>query len=272
MARGSNSREGRAARSEGGSSAFQGAEGQAGASFMKSQINEVGLVKSNAISRETVVAISNALNQIADKIIPTKPTTLTELYDTNGKAYDRLISVRSDEAIGNKKVAEAINLLANETDRDKRITAKGGAGYVQEGLGRGRKAVIALANDLMMRAFVQGQRNFSGFAQLSISDLTPTFGEKTAAKLVDLALREGYDRMQRAGMTWQEKDPRNQLSGGRAAKSERSASSAYNPDTQKIRMQAITETLERKDLTQEQKAIISSEIAKGFRDKKIGLG
>ena len=37
-------------------------------------------------------------------------------------------------------------------------------------------------------------------------------------------------------------------------------------------MQAITETLERKDLTQEQKAIISGEIAKGFRDKKIGLG
>jgi hypothetical protein len=80
--------------------------------------------------------------------------------------------------------------------------------------------------------------------------------------------------MQRAGMTYQEKDPRisEPKNTGRVARSERPAKSAYNPDTQKIRMQAITETLERKDLTQEQKAIISSEIAKGFRDKKIGLG
>jgi hypothetical protein len=75
-------------------------------------------------------------------------------------------------------------------------------------------------------------------------------------------------------MTYQEKDPRisEPKNTGRVARSERPAKSAYNPDTQKIRMQAITETLERKDLTQAQKAIISGEIAKGFRDKKIGLG
>lgn len=175
---------------------------------MRSQVNNLGTID-DVEKRNTAVAISNALNEIADKLLPTKPTTLAELYDTQGRAYNRLISVRQDEAVGNKKVAEAINLLASETDKDKRVARpKDGAAYVQEGLGRGRKAVIALANDLMMRAFVQGQRNFSGFAQVSISDLTPTFGEKNAAKLVDLALREGYDRMKRAGMTWADKDPR----------------------------------------------------------------
>ena len=206
MARGQNQSTGRTARSE-GRFTFQGATGQAGAAFMRSQVNNLGTID-NVEDRNTAVAISNALNEIADKLVPTEPTTLAELYDTKGKAYDRLISVRGDEAIGNKKVAEAISLLANQTDKDKRITSKDGASYVQEGLGRGRRAVIGLANDLMMRAFVQGQRNFSGFAQVSISDLTPTFGAKTAAKLVDLALREGYDRMKRAGMTWAEEDPR----------------------------------------------------------------
>lgn len=207
MARGQNQSTGRAARSE-GRFTFQGATGQAGAAFMRSQVNNLGTID-NVEDRNTAVAISNALNEIADKLVPTEPTTLAELYDTKGKAYDRLISVRGDEAIGNKKVAEAINLLASETDKDKRVVRnKDKASSVQEGLGRGRRAVIGLANDLMMRAFVQGQRNFSGFAQLSISDLTPQFGAKTAAKLVDLALREGYDRMKRAGMTWAEEDPR----------------------------------------------------------------
>jgi hypothetical protein len=59
---------------------------------------------------------------------------------------------------------------------------------------------------------------------------------------------------------------------GRVAKSERPAGSASGQDIQKVRNQAIVETLERKDLSPAQKATISSEIAKGFRDKKIGLG
>jgi hypothetical protein len=187
---------------------------------MKSQASSLGTIE-DVEKRNTAVAISNALNEIGDNLIPTKPTTLAELYDTQDKSYNRLMSVKADEAIGSKGVAQAVSLLASETDKDKRITSKDGASYVQDGLGRGRKAVIGLANDLMMRAFVQGQRNFSGFAQVSISDLTPTFGAKTAAKLVNLALREGFERMKRAGMTWQELDPRNQLSGGRAARSEK---------------------------------------------------
>lgn len=67
-------------------------------------------------------------------------------------------------------------------------------------------------------------------------------------------------------------EPKAQEGTGRVARSETPVRSAYNPDTQKIRNQAIIETLERKDLTQAQKAYIASEITKGFRDKQIGLG
>ena len=176
---------------------------------MKSQRNEVGLIRNGEIKEATLVSVSNALNAISDNLLPTKPTTLAELYDTKGKEYDRLISVRADEVVGNKGVKEQLKGLTYYTDQDKRIVnKKDGVGYVQEGYGRGQRAVVGLANDLMMRAFVQGQRNFSGFAQLSITDLTPQFGAETATKLVDLAIREGYDRMKRAGMIWQEKDIR----------------------------------------------------------------
>ena len=184
---------------------------------MKSQRNEVGLIRNGEIKEATLVSVANALNAISDNLLPTKPTTLAELYDTKGKEYDRLISVRADEVVGSNGVAKQLKDLRFNTDQDKRVGE--GIGYLQEGYGRGQRAVVGLANDLMMRAFVQGQRNFSGFAELSISDLTPQFGAETATKLVDLALREGFERMKRAGMTWQEKDPRGQLSG-RAARSE----------------------------------------------------
>jgi hypothetical protein len=186
-------------RADAGSSAFQGATGQAGANFVKAGVG---------VKESTVVSIANSLNQIADKVVPTAKTTLEDINNKQPTSFNRLMSVKNDNALGNKKVAEAINLLASETDRDKRIVAKDGAAYVQDGLGRGRKAVIELANDIMMRAFVQGQRSFSGLAQTSITNLTKTFGRETAAKLVDLALSEGYDRMQRAGMTYMEKDLR----------------------------------------------------------------
>jgi len=186
-------------RADAGTSAFQGATGQAGANFINADVG---------VNESTVVAIANVLNQIADKVVPTAKTSLEDINNKQPITFNRLMSVKNDEAIGSKKVAEAINLLASETDRDKRIVAKGGAAYVQDGLGRGRKAVIELANDIMMRAFVQGQRSFSGLAQTSITNLTKTFGRETAAKLVNLALSEGYDRMQRAGMTYMEKDLR----------------------------------------------------------------
>lgn len=217
MARGTPSSQGRAARSEGGFS-FQGPAGQAGASFMKSQRNEVGLIRNGEIKEATLVAVSNALNEIADNLLPTKPTTLVDLYDNQTRAYDRLLSVKNDEVVGSKGVKKQLKELTYATDKDERIGE--GIGYLQENYGRGERIVVRLANELMMKAFVQGQRSFSGFAQLSISDLTPRFGAEVATKLVDLALREGYERMKRAGMTWQEEDPRGQLSG-RAARSEK---------------------------------------------------
>jgi putative component of toxin-antitoxin plasmid stabilization module len=173
---------------------------------MKSQRNEVGLIRNGEIKEATLVSVANALNNIADNLIPTKPTTLVDLYDNQTKSYDRLLSVKNDEVVGSKGVAKQLKDLRFNTDQDKRVGE--GIGYLQEGYGRGQRVVVRLANELMMKAFVQGQRNFSGFAQLSISDLTPQFGAETATKLVDLALREGFERMKRAGMTWQEKDPR----------------------------------------------------------------
>lgn len=118
------------------------------------------------------------------------------------------MSVKADERVS-KGIGNQLDLLAGETDKDKRVKrAKDGASYVQEGLGRGRRAVVDLANELMMQAFVDGRRNFALFAENSISQYTPIFGEKTAAKVVNLAIREGFERMKRAGMIWQEEDPR----------------------------------------------------------------
>jgi hypothetical protein len=267
MARGSSSAQGRTARSEFSGVGNPSTSLKYTTDYTKNMIPSGLGAKANDVfyAPSPIVAsgIKAAVDAINKSIIPQK-SGLQELYDKNRNAYNRYLTVDSQYEFA-KPVDNQMKDLQVELDKATQTT---------NNVGNARAIVRDVANYFLQQAFLEGKSDFSLAATNLYNTQARKYGTQVAGELIRLGLQEGFDRMKRAGMTWGEKDPRisEQKNAGRVARSERPAKSAYNPDTQKIRMQAIVETLERKDLTQEQKAIISGEIGKGFRDKQIGLG
>jgi hypothetical protein len=180
--------------------------GKSGDSFTRSfYIKELGDGKSvrngsfgKGVSDQTIEKISKALGQIEQKIIPTKKITLDELSKNNPRAYDRFNSVFDDKNIGDSKVSKEFFESEISTQIDKQGNYRLPSQYI-----------VQLANRVMTEAYLNNKRDFSNFSAYIFDTLSTSFGNKTSAQMVNLVLREGYNRMQRAGMTYQEKDPRN---------------------------------------------------------------
>jgi hypothetical protein len=132
------------------------------------------------------------LNEIKQKLIPTPKV---DLADRPTRESDRYISVFTDKSIG-------FTALRKSDEYEKlRNSLPGERGLAD-------KIVVEYANTFLKNAYNDGIRDFSVGAGFAFNRLRAMFPEDKAAQLVQFALREGFDRMQRAGMTYQEKDPR----------------------------------------------------------------
>jgi hypothetical protein len=215
MARGSNGREGRAARSElpkmqvtnepvslddtSVSERFFNEYREKSPQYpTKGRLNP-------SMSKDNLFKIGDALDEIKQKILPTKEIGLLDLSE---RERERYLSVRNDEKIG---YTRSFNTDSNEKlqadfkELREKVQQKDGKDSPYD---LADKIVVNQANDMLQAGYLGGKRDFALRASYFFDAMTKKYGEDVAARLTRASLRETYHRMQRSGMTFQEKDPR----------------------------------------------------------------
>ena len=212
MARGSNSRDGRVARSEMPKLRVSGGVSMDDSSVSERFFNEYrdkALSKGGrfreGMSKDNLFKIGDALDEIKQKVLPTGEIRLSELTE---REQQRFLGVKDDNRVG--------YLLAYNTDSNKKLQADfkelrekvQAAGGKDTPYDQADKLVVNMANDILEAAYLGGRRDFSIRASYFFDGMTKKYGEDLGARLTRASLREAFNRMSRAGMIYQEKDPR----------------------------------------------------------------
>lgn len=143
----------------------------------------------NTPTAKTLGDMNSALAKIRDTIIP-QSKKLSESPETR-----RYLSVFNDDQIGDKEVARAVY----DAPLNERLSRNA---LLQRDNATPTEIITNIGNSVMKDAFTAGRNDFSGFAIRAFDTLNRKYGQKVAGELVSLGLREGLDRMKRAGLSY----------------------------------------------------------------------